>query len=320
VRLRPAAPALAAAVVEAARVAMATRARELFAFSHPNLGDVRVADPEPGLRIALIGLPPAHRLALDAYYAFVVLRNGVPVSYGAGWYLLGTLELGFNVFESFRRGGSAQLLGHVLRAYRAAFRMRAVVVDRYQIGHENTEALRSGAFYFYRRLGFRPLDSATYRLARAEEEKIARRPAYRSPWPVLERLARSDLVLDLDGAGPPPRVRAGALAGLVSERVARSFAGDRAAAVRTAIASLTPALGFTRADIGSKVVRRAFETLAPVLALVPDLAGWPRADRRAIGDIVLAKAGPDERRYARLLDGHRRLRRALAQVSISAER
>jgi hypothetical protein len=320
VPLRAAAPALAAAVVEAARVAMATRARELFAFSHPNPDDVLVADPEPGLRIALIGLPPAHRLPLDAYYAFLALRNGVPVGYGAGWYLLGTLELGFNVFESFRHGGSAQLVGHVLRAYRAAFRMRAVVVDRYQIGHENPEALRSGAFHFYRRLGFHPLDAETRRLARAEAQKIARRPGYRSPPPVLERLARSDLVLSLEKGGPPPRVRAGDLAGLVSERVSRSFAGDRAAAVRASIASLRPSLGLTPAQLASRGARRALETLGPVLALIPDLASWPQADRRGVADLVLAKAWRDERRYARLMDRHRRLRGALADLSASLER
>ncbi len=64
---------------------MATRARELFAFSYPNPRDVLVADPERGLRIALIGLEPGQRLPLEAYYAFLVLKNGVPVSYGGGW-------------------------------------------------------------------------------------------------------------------------------------------------------------------------------------------------------------------------------------------
>ena len=53
--LKPAPLALAATLIEAARIAMATRARELFAFSYPNPRDVLVADPEQGLRIALVG-------------------------------------------------------------------------------------------------------------------------------------------------------------------------------------------------------------------------------------------------------------------------
>jgi hypothetical protein len=318
-RLQAASSDVSASIIDAARLAMATRARELFAFSHPNPDDVLLADPEPGLRIALIGLAPAHRLPLDAYYAFLVLRNGVPVSYGGGWYLLGTLELGFNVFESFRHGGSAHLARHVLRAYHQAFRMQAVVVDRYQIGHENDEALRSGAFYFYQRLGFRPVDPETRRLARAEGQRIARQPGYRSPARVLERLARSDLVLSLSPTGPPPRVRAGVLAALVSDWVARSFQGDRAAAVRAATARLARDIGLLRARTRSGAEPGALETFALVLALIPDLAHWPRTDRLALGDIVRAKAWPDERRYARLLDGHRRLRLALSALSAGTD-
>ncbi|MGH7357970.1 MAG: hypothetical protein ACREJR_04040, partial [Candidatus Rokuibacteriota bacterium] len=155
---RRAPPAVAGELIETARVAMATRARELHAFSYPNPDDVVVGDLGRGLRGALIGLDPAFRLPFEGYYAFLVLRNGVPVAYGGGWCLFETLEFGFNVFESFRRGESAYILGQVLRAYRRAFAMRTVVVDPYQLGTDNREALRSGAFYFYHRLGFRPRD------------------------------------------------------------------------------------------------------------------------------------------------------------------
>ena len=242
-RLRPAAPGLAARLIEAARAAMATRARELYAFSYPNPHDVLVGDLAQGLRIALVGLPPALRLPLDAYYAFLVLKNGVPVSYGAGWYLFETLEIAFNVFESFRHGESAFLAGQVLRALRQVFPARAVVVDRYQIGYDNDEALRSGAFYFYRRLGFHPVEAAARRLARAEQAKIARDPGYRSPPAVLRRLAQGDLVLRLGRSPVPLRVRAGAVAASVSAHIARRYGGDRTAAVRGAIRRVAGALG-----------------------------------------------------------------------------
>ncbi len=96
---------------------MATRARELFAFSYPNPRDVLVADPEQGSASRSSASRPQQRLPLDAYYAFLVLKNDVPVSYGGGWYLFETLEMGFNVFESFRHGESAHLIGQVLRVY-----------------------------------------------------------------------------------------------------------------------------------------------------------------------------------------------------------
>jgi hypothetical protein len=308
VRLRPAPPVLAERLIEAARVAMATRARELYAFSYPNPRDVLVADMEHGLRVALIGLPPQRRLPLDAYYAFLALKNGVPVSYGAGWYLFGTLEIGFNVFESFRHGGSAAILGQVLRAYRRVFPVRAVVVDRDQVGHDNEEALRSGAFYFYYRVGFRPVDAAARRLARAERARIARHPGYRSPLAVLRQLSRDDLVLTLGPGLAPPRVRAGDLAARVSEHVAVRYEGDRRAAVRAATRRLTAAMGSSGSGLGQGAGRVAFESFALLLGLVHDLELWPRRDLRALAAIIRSKAGPCERVSARLMDLHHRLR------------
>jgi hypothetical protein len=315
VRLRAAPPALATALIEAARVAMATRARELYAFSHPNPRDVLVADLGHGLRVGLVGLPARLRLPLDAYYAFLVLKNGVPVSYGAGWHLFGTLELGFNVFESFRHGESAFIASQVFRVYRHLFPVRAVVVDRYQIGHQNEEALRSGAFYFYTRLGFQPEEGGARRLARGELERIARRPGYRSPLAVLRRLAGGDLVLTLSPGAAPPRVRAGVLATRVGAHIAQRHAGVRAAAVRAATRRLAAAIGARTLPRWRGAERRAFETLALLLDLVPDLEDWSAGDLRALVPIVQGKAAPSERRYAWLMSNHARLRAALTEIA-----
>src|SRR5262249_56820445 len=102
--------ALGAAVIEAARASMATRARELHAFASPNADDVLVADPGDGLRVALVGLSADDRLPLDAYYAYLAFKNGMPISYGGGWGCLGTLQFALNIFESFRQGESARLI------------------------------------------------------------------------------------------------------------------------------------------------------------------------------------------------------------------
>src|SRR2546429_4266350 len=122
---------------------MATRQRELHAFSHPNPDDVLLVDGDRGVRLAFVGLLPGFRLPLEGYYAFLALKNGVPVAYGGGWELFGTLDFAVNVFASFRQGESAFLATELLRAYRRIFGMRTIVVDRYQLGHESTEALRS---------------------------------------------------------------------------------------------------------------------------------------------------------------------------------
>jgi hypothetical protein len=292
---------------------MATRFRELFAFSYANVDDILVADPGRGLRVALIGILPRFRLPLHGYYAYLALKNGVPVGYGGGWQLFGALEVGVNIFESFRRGESAFIVSQVLRAYHQAFRMRVVVVDPYQIGHDNQEALESGAFYFYRHLGFRPRDPAVRRLADAEQDKIDRDASYRTPPTVLEQLARSEVYLSLSGREPETarRLTASALAALVTAHIARRFEGDRRAAAREAIARVQRALGIRRRRDWPAHEWRAFEDLAPVATLIPDLERWPAADRQRLVDVMRAKGGPSESRYVRLLDGHTRLRKSL---------
>jgi hypothetical protein len=46
-----------------------------------------------------------------------------------------------------------------------------VSVYPYQLGHDNEEAIESGAFWFYRKLGFRPGRADLERLAEREEAK-----------------------------------------------------------------------------------------------------------------------------------------------------
>ena len=234
----------------------------------------------------------------------------MPVSYGAGWELFGTLDFAINIFASFRQGESALLASEILRGYRRIFGMRTIVVDRYQLGHESTEALRSGSFYFYHRLGFRPRDPAVLRVLAGEEASLAADRSYRSPVPVLKRLAGGEVYLTLPGADPEPehRLRATDVAGLVAGLVAREFGGDRVAAARESAARARRALGIGRARGWSREERRAFEQLSLVAALIPALARWPAADKRALAALMRAKGGPSELAYARRLDRHRRLR------------
>jgi hypothetical protein len=311
--LHRASPALAGELIETARVAMVTRSRELHAFSYPNVEDVLVAEAGRGLRVVLIGLQPAFRLPFEGYYAFLAIRNGVPVSYGGGWCLLETLEFGFNVFESFRQGESAWILGQALRAYHRVFGMRTVVVDPYQLGAGNPEALRSGAFYFYEHLGFRPRTDRVRRVLEEELGKIARDRRYRSPLSVLRRLAREEACLTLPGGSPEPerRLRARDLAALVTRDVARRHGGDREAATRDAMRRVTRALGVGRLTEWTDAERRAFRQWALVVALVPDLDRWSPTSRVRLVRMIRAKAGRGEGPYVRRLVGLAPLGRAL---------
>src|SRR5882724_3395448 len=295
---------LAEVMIDAARVAMATRQRELHAFSYPNPDDVLVADAGRGLRLVFIGIRPDFRLPLEGYYGFLALKNGVPVSYGGGWELFGTLDFAVNVFASFRQGESAFLATELLRAYRRIFGMRTIVMDRYQLGHESAEALRSGAFYFYHRLGFRPRDPAVLRVLEAEQSKIAADRSYRSPIPILKRLAGAEVYLALPGGHrePEKRLRATDVSGLIARLIARDFGGDRGVAVRESTARARRALGVTGWTAWPTAERRAFAQLSLVAALIGDLETWPSVERRRLVRVFRAKGRGSERTYANLLD------------------
>jgi hypothetical protein len=75
---------------------------------------------------------------------------------------------------------------------------RAFSLDPYQIGHENEEGIESGAFWFYRKLGFRPTRKDILRLALKEEEKIKTRKGYRTTAATLRKLAASPMIFELD--------------------------------------------------------------------------------------------------------------------------
>src|SRR5437773_1997936 len=253
------------------------------------------------------------RLPLEGYYAFLALKNGIPVAYGGGWELFGTLDFAVNVFAAFRQGESAFVATELLRAYRRIFGMRTVVVDRYQLGHESAEALRSGSFYFYHRLGFRPRDPVVLGVLAAEQSKITADRSYRSPIPVLTRLAGAEVYLTLPGGHPQPeqRLRATDVSGLVARLIARDFGGDRRVAVEESTARARRALGVSGWTAWPAAERCAFARLSLVAALITDLERWPSAERRRLVRVFRAKGCGSERAYANLLDSHRRFRRSL---------
>jgi hypothetical protein len=299
------------------RSALSVRNRELHPLLYANLRDVVLADAGRGLRIVLVGVLPEFRLPLEGYYCFLALKNGVPVGYGGGGPLLNRLEIAGNIFESFRQGESVWIFSQVFRAFHWLCGSRSFLVPRYQVGYENEEALASGAFWFYHKLGFRPEDPDVLALAADEQTRIKADPAYRSSRATLERLAQSDLSFSLTRAGEQAcqLLQPGDLGLLVTQHIAQRFNGDRAAAVRAAIRRITRVLGIAGWRKWPAPERVAMQRLSPIFVLIPDLARWSRAEKRSLVRLIRAKGGHRESEYVRLLQGHARLRQALADLA-----
>jgi hypothetical protein len=129
-------------------------------------------------------------------------KNSVPIGYIECLTLFDRMEVGFNLYYTFREGETAWLYARLLRLFRQLLGVNYFAVDPYQIGLHNDEAIESGAFWFYRKLGFRPTDPKVARLLATEEKKLKADPAYRTTARTLQRLAAGWMIYEAPGAGP----------------------------------------------------------------------------------------------------------------------
>jgi hypothetical protein len=308
--------------IDQMRAATAARYREFYTFTFADPRTVLSADVGRGMEILLVGVLPEKRLPLRSAYGGFFVRNGVPVGYIEGIALGARIEMGVNVYYTFRNGESAWIYAQILRMFHQVLGVTSFSIDPYQLGHRNEEAIESGAFWFYRKLGFRPTDPELARLVRREEAKIAARPAYRTPARLLRRLARRNAVWEYPPRerGPWDSFHVRNLGLAVDRRMAREFAGDaekiRAASWRSVARKLD-----VYPERWSTSERAAFAKLALVLDLIPGLGRWPAEEKRHATAVCRAKAGREERRYLRLLQEDRLLTRALVRLgSVTRDR
>jgi hypothetical protein len=309
-------------VMDMIREVMLVRYRELYGTT---LGDPRSvvrAEVGRGVTIYLWNLPPDRRLALRAYVAGLTLKNGVPINYIEAIGLCEWMEVGFNTFYTFRGGEAGWIYAQVLRCLCHRMGATCVSVYPYQLGHDNEEAIESGAFWFYRKLGFRPGRADLQKLAEREEQKIAAAKNYRSSARTLKRLAAGHVFYELPGSkllrkevGAWDRFSTRNIGLRVNRRMARDFGGDavlmREHSRRTLERVLFPGGGGVSTSSWTPLEKAAFENFALVLADVSGLRAWTQEEKEDLVRIIRAKAKPDEMLYLHLTQRHRRLRKTL---------
>ncbi len=238
----------------------------------------------------------------------LIFKNGVPCGYAEGLTLFERTEVGLNLFYTFREGESAWVYARLLRLMRQLLGARVFSVEPYQLGFHNDEGIQSGAFWFYRKLGFRPALPRLARLVEREERKLAERPGYRSPAHVLRQLATGHMLYEAptsstDQHAPSSSKEARTsstveqattsstgewddfhlrrLGLAVQRRIAARHDGDPERARRAAVKRIERALGAAAAR-WNEDERRAFRDLSLVLALIPDLSRWTPDEKRAL--------------------------------------
>jgi len=329
-------------IMHAIREVMLVRYRELYGTTLGDPSSVVRATLDRGVVIYLWNLPPARRLPLRSYVAGFTLKNGVPINYVEAIGLCEWIEVGFNTFYTYRQGETAWIYAQALRCLHAFTGATTISVYPYQIGQNNDEALDSGAFWFYRKLGFRCGRPDLEQLARREEQKIAANPEYRTPRKTLKRLAEAHVFYEwtttpertveerpfkgrvrrsLDDPGFSPRGAPGPwdtfstrnLALRVNRRMARDFNGDSAEIREASVKQITRALDLNPSR-WTAAAKRSLENWSLILALVPDLATWSLQEKRDLIKIIQSQSSPNEMRYLRLTQTHPRLRTALLRL------
>ncbi len=183
-----------ARLIDLGRAAMVTRSRDLDAFAYGDPREVRIVEDGEGLAFALNGLVPERRQAAVATYGALTLKNGVPIGYMDLGVAGGHVEIAFNTFPTFRGGETARVFARTLAMLRRVFRSETFGIDAYQLGRGNHEAIESGAWWFYYKLGFRPRAAAAKLLAHRELERWRADRSYRSSEAALGKLARWPLI------------------------------------------------------------------------------------------------------------------------------
>jgi hypothetical protein len=302
-------------LLDAGRETMAVRYRELHGFTYGDPRTVRRADAGRGLELFIWGVPPARRLPTISYHAVLIFKNGVPSGYAEALTLFERSEVGLNIFYTFREGESAWVYARVLQLFRQTLGARVFSVEPYQLGLHNEEGIESGAFWFYRKLGFRPAVKRLDELARREERRIAARAGYRTRARTLRELAEGHVIFETPSAegGEWDSFHIRNLTFAVARRMARQHDGDAEEARRASVASVSSALGLD-ASLWDEDERRALENFSLLLALVPDLSRWAKGEKAALVKVIRAKAGADELSYLRLLQKHQRLRREFIRI------
>jgi hypothetical protein len=297
---------------------LCSRNLEIHALIYGNPDDVTVADCGHGLQVVLAGMLPEWRSTLESDLFFLIVKNGVPIAYGPASVFQGCCEMGINLFPEFRGGEIRFIYAQLMRTLYNLAAVRYFFLVSYGMGEGNPAALKSGAFWFYRKMGFKASNPEVEGLAQEEEKIMRSKRGYRSSMRTLRRLSYTDAYLDLSRGRCRP-LDFESLSQEATRYVARRFDGDRDRAARGSTRRLIRILGIEDYTEWTRDERYWMRELGPILCLIPNLESWPVRDRRALAAVIRSKGASYELTYTRRAAKHTRLAAALHAISSTEE-
>ena len=283
-------------LITIARVSLAMYYSETDPFTYADEHETALFDFGGGLQIALIGMIKERQLSLENYIGYLAFQNGIPVAYGGGWLFGYRCKIGINTFPPFRGGRSSELFLQVMRLYQKAYSVKTFEVKSYQFGKNNSEGIKTGAFWFYYKLGFRPANLIIKKIAEAEYEKIKSKPSYRSPAHLLRSFTNSHLELKLKKIDAAV-FDAEKISLFVTNMIKDRFGGNRENAIMVCKREAMNFLGLKKDLFKNSPEKNVFTNWSLLLACLPGKGNWNKKQRRQFLKLIEWKVSGPEKKF-----------------------
>ncbi len=292
---------------DVAKGVLCSHYREIDPITYADEKETELYDMGRGITIALYFLLPGWRLPCESYVSYMAFRNGVPLSYGGGWMFFDRAKLAGNIFPAFRGGESAMLFAQLYRLYHLRFGANCFQVDPYQIGQKNEDAISSGAFWFYHRLGFRPDDAKLLQLANEEDASRKADKKYRSTAAVLRQFAKAEMLLNLSGR---LHISHKQVVEKMNRLVAQQYRGDYASYFAVTIEALGKAFKKQGLILPKELQQnRLAAHLCGLVFVCSNFATWSKSDLKKMMEVMRQKVSGSESRFLKEFNGIKKLRK-----------
>jgi len=278
-------------IIDAAKMTLFYLYRETEPFTNANKDDITLFQLDKGISIALFGSTIDKRYSLESYIGYLVFKNNIPASYGGGWIFGERSQFGINILESFRGGESGLIICELLRVYHQYFGATRFVVKPYQFGLHNPEAIKTGAFWFYYKLGFRPENEELRKLAFEEEQQKLTNPNYKSAITTLKKYTKSNLALILSETSYP-NFDSEIVSQKITKHINEHFNGDRQKALMVCYKQLKESIGLDKKWKAEDI--EYAKQLAILFHVQPNSKSWQQKHKKNIQLLIQLKSAKTE--------------------------
>ena len=217
------------------KTSMALTNRETDPITYMSEKELQFYALERGVQVAIYPMKSERQLPVESYVGYTVFRNGYPMAYGGAWVFGQRANFGIHIFNEYRGGESGYIFCQLIRLYHQLFKVSLFEIEPYQFGLDNSEGISSGAFWFYYRFGFRPVDAEMKKLATKEFNKRKTKGKYRHNKVLLKQFTSCNLELRLEKINHPSLAT---LSEKVTHIINTRYKGDRRNAITAAIDKL----------------------------------------------------------------------------------